>query len=385
MIRIITFLACACLLLNARKVEYSFYTTQAEKGDGIFSMLRRYDLLNDCNLEHFYAANYLKPNQGLHAGKTYTLPLLLFKYDDNSIETSLDMDDPEKAQRIISYNEWLLTNGLRKQSIADSKIIWAPFHEMSCMAEKIAHVKTVGLKSFPLFGSAYEYLDLKSDELKDKVFFVESGHGGPDPGAHGHYNGTKICEDEYAYDVALRLARLLIQHGAHVEMIVQDANDGIRDDQILPRDSDEKCNGKSMPVNQKERLTQRTNYINELYAKYRKKGLTNQKVISIHVDSQLETKRQDVYFFHSPLSKDGKRLAHNLLNTFRQKYAYYQSDRGYGGTIVGHRNLFILNNTIPPAVLVELANIRNAEDHKRIVLPTNRQFLAQWLFEGLKK
>ena len=385
MIRLITVVACAIVFTNADNVEYSLFTAKAEKGDGVYSLLRRYDLLNDCNLEHFYAANYLKPDQGLHAGKNYTLPILLFKYDGTSLESSLDMEDPEKAQRINSYNQWLLESGLRKQSIEESKIIWTPFHEMRCMAEKVAHVKTVGLKSFPVFGSAYEYLDIKSDNLKDKVFFVESGHGGPDPGAHGHFNGSRICEDEYAYDVALRLARLLIQHGAHVELIVQDPNDGIRDEQILHRDSDEKCNGESMPVNQKARLAQRTDYVNYLAAKYRKKGLTNQKFISIHVDSQLETRRQDVYFFHSPLSKDGKRFAHNLLNTFRQKYAYYQSDRGYGGTIVSNRTLYVLNNTVPPAVLVELANIRNSEDHKRIVFPSNRQFLAQWLFEGMIK
>ena len=37
-------------------------------------------------------------------------------------------------------------------------------------------------------------------------------------------------EDEYAYDVALRLARNLMQEGAEVRIIIQDAKDGIRED-----------------------------------------------------------------------------------------------------------------------------------------------------------
>ena len=41
------------------------------------------------------------------------------------------------------------------------------------------------------------------------------------------------AEDEYAYDITLRLAKELLAHGAEVYIIIQDENDGIRDDFVL--------------------------------------------------------------------------------------------------------------------------------------------------------
>ncbi|HOY14854.1 MAG TPA: N-acetylmuramoyl-L-alanine amidase, partial [Saprospiraceae bacterium] len=52
---------------------------------------------------------------------------------------------------------------------------------------------------------------------------------------------------------------------------------------------------------------------------------------------------------------------------------------------VDSRGLFMLRKVIPSSVYVELANIRNIADHKRIIYDYNRQALANWLFEGLIK
>ncbi|MBK7872679.1 MAG: N-acetylmuramoyl-L-alanine amidase [Saprospiraceae bacterium] len=78
-----------------------------------------------------------------------------------------------------------------------------------------------------------------SNKLKGKIFYLSSGHGGPDPGATTRRAGRTICEDEYAYDVALRLCRLLVSHGATAYMIVRDPNDGIRSEELLKCDQDE--------------------------------------------------------------------------------------------------------------------------------------------------
>ena len=50
--------------------------------------------------------------------------------------------------------------------------------------------------------------------LAGLVFYLVSGHGGPDPGAIGIYQGRQLHEDEYAYDIILRLARELLTRGA---------------------------------------------------------------------------------------------------------------------------------------------------------------------------
>ncbi len=59
--------------------------------------------------------------------------------------------------------------------------------------------------------------------LQVLAFYVVSGHGGPDPGAIGRVGKHELHEDEYAYDIALRLARNPMQEGAEVHIIIQDA------------------------------------------------------------------------------------------------------------------------------------------------------------------
>jgi N-acetylmuramoyl-L-alanine amidase len=73
-----------------------------------------------------------------------------------------------------------------------------------------------------IFGKNYADVPLESKELAGAVFYVVSGHGGPDPGAMANVSGKQICEDEYAYDIALRLGRNLLKKGAIVHFITQD-------------------------------------------------------------------------------------------------------------------------------------------------------------------
>ena len=63
----------------------------------------------------------------------------------------------------------------------------------------------------PLFGKQYAKYETISSELKGATFYLVSGHGGPDPGAMGKMGNHMLCEDEYAYDIILRVARNLMQ------------------------------------------------------------------------------------------------------------------------------------------------------------------------------
>ena len=51
----------------------------------------------------------------------------------------------------------------------------------------------------PLFGKALQTYTISSSQLSGATFYLVSGHGGPDPGAIGIYQGRPIHEDEYAY------------------------------------------------------------------------------------------------------------------------------------------------------------------------------------------
>ena len=235
----------------------------------------------------------------------------------------------------------------------------------------------------PLFGKQLANVKVTSNRLAGACFYVVSGHGGPDPGAIGKVGRYELHEDEYAYDIALRLARNLMQEGAEVHIIIQDAKDGIRDDSYLSNSKRETCMGDAIPLNQVQRLQQRCDKINALYRKDRKNH-SYCRAIFIHIDSRSKGKQTDVFFYYSNKKGDSKRLANNMKDTFESKYDKHQPNRGFSGTVSG-RNLYVLSHTTPASVFVELGNIQNTFDQRRLVINSNRQALAKWLMEGFLK
>ncbi len=301
----------------------------AKKGDGIYSLLTRNGLSYSKNLEPFIELNKarLGSNNSLFEGTKYKLP------------------------------------GVPVQEAKAS------------VAKSSGHTVRYGI-----FGKKYENVEITSNELKGATYYLVAGHGGPDPGAVGNYNGHQVCEDEYAYDVIIRLARNLIQKGATVYMITRDKNDGIRDEGILKQDKDEVCYPNlKIPLNHTKRLRQRTDAVNKLYSK-NKNGFN--RMIAVHVDSRSRGENIDVFFYHDKRSKTGEKAAKILQKTFQEKYNEHQPGRGYKGT-VSSRNLYVVRNTYPVAVYIELANMNHRRDIQRLIVTDNRQAVANWLAEGL--
>lgn len=233
----------------------------------------------------------------------------------------------------------------------------------------------------PLFGKALANYQVTSSELKGACFYLVSGHGGPDPGAIGKMNGHQLHEDEYAYDITLRLARVLLEKGAQVHIIIQDAQDGIRNEQFLKNSKRETCMGSTIPFNQVSRLEQRVNRINSLTKKDKE---TYKRAIFIHIDSRSKHQRTDVFFYYQQQKAASKQLAKTMKETFANKYRHHQPGRGFSGTVEG-RNLYVLRHTLPTSLFVELGNIQNTYDQQRFILSNNRQALAKWIAEGFIK
>lgn len=231
----------------------------------------------------------------------------------------------------------------------------------------------------PLFGTEYAKYTIESEQLKGACYYLVSGHGGPDPGAIGTYEGHQLCEDEFAYDIMLRLARNLLIRGAKVHIIIQDPDDGIRNDKFLNYDNHETCMGDPIPLDQVQRLKQRSDKINEL-DKQDTEGY--RRSVYLHLDSRNRGKQIDVYFYHFPGSVKGARLSNTIKKTFESKYQQHQPYRGFSGTVTD-RNLYVLRATNPAAVFIELGNIQNWRDQLRFMLENNRQAVANWLTEGL--
>ncbi len=332
-----TFLFFISLISLAQTPEK---TVIAKRGDGIYTLLRKNGLDPTKYFEKFISLNKKKLKHGnqLFIGETYLLP-----------NAEVLIEEPH-----------IITDSIPSKPV-DS-------------------LTTINKIKFPLFGKKHGVFNIESKKLDGAIYYLISGHGGPDPGAITTYNNKTISEDEYAYDVTLRLAKLLLSNGAKVFIIIKDENDGIRDQRILEVDYDEVCYvNKKIPRNQKLRLRQRTRTVNTLYMKH--KG-AYQRLIVTHVDSRSENKNIDVFFYHHKKSKNGKRLATNILESFKEKYAEHQPNRTYAGSI-SSRGLYLIKNTFPPMVYIELGNIQNKKDQKRILDYENREALANWIFNGL--
>lgn len=381
-------------------------TVVARVGDDVPSILQRYGLSDfSCNITQFFKINKLREDYRLKSGATYKLPLWVIPYNGKSIRSTLQLDNWQTAKRIETYNKNAQKSGLRSDDFLQSKKLWVPFHEIECEGTDVAAISskpgqvklavepelsptgetsTKGSRVFPIFGPRYAKTPLASSRLKGKVFYLISGHGGPDSGAQGKRAGHTLCEDEYAYDVTLRLLRLLVSHGATAYMIVRDVNDGIRDENYLFCDKDEVVWGNlSIPRGQKERLEQRTNLINQLTVKHLRAGQRDQTVIEIHVDSRSHDAKTDVFFYYRPESDESKALAQHIHRTFLEKYLKLRGQRGYNGTVTPRYLHTLKETTCQRAVYIELANIRNDWDQQRLVIKNNRQAVANWLFHAL--
>lgn len=397
---------------------------KAKSGDGITTVLDKFFLPSTKNyIDKFKELNAKKidPNEGLYIGTIYKLPILIKNYNGTDIASSLNISD-EDGQKVDLYNKKVFSANLKSKPYKKDKKIWLPYfltsnefvakRQESTTAESKKESqpeKKASLVSdskseknqikkqesekkpdsnkkvktdYSYFGKKYSKIKLKSSKLRGRVYYIDPGHGGCDPGAIGKRNGHELHEDEYAYDISLRLARRLLENGAKVYVIVLDPNDGIRDnDYLKPGDKEYYYGGDTISLNQKERLEKRAEIINELY-RQNKKSSKSQTSVTIHLDSRYTEKRIDIFFYYKEASEEGQYLAETLKNTISEKYEEAQPGRGYNGSI-SSRNLLLLRELKPTSVYIELGNIQNKNDQYRFIKSSNRHTIAQWLCDGL--
>jgi N-acetylmuramoyl-L-alanine amidase len=398
---------------DAKTGKVNFVTAEPKLGDGITNILSRYFLDSSPSaVKEFIALNKGKfgKKNALLKGIKYKLPIKVFNYDGKSIRSTLGSNDVELANQVKAYNEKCLAAKLQKIHYTKSKQLWVPLvflsnnddsdekEDTSTSIKQPAKAqnnqqksnqtktdsKPEGADEYPIFGKKYQKVESKSHALDGCIYYLVSGHGGSDPGAVGFNGSNRMCEDEYAYDVILRLGRTLLEHGATVYFIVNDPNDGIRDEQFLVCDEDEKFYGnRSIPDDQKGRLQRGADIINELYEK-NKSTAKLQQSLNIHLDSRKTSKKIDIFFYYQDGCNASKNLAETIYSTIKNKYDAVQPGRGYKGTITT-RNLYMLRHTVPTTVYLELGNIQNKPNQVRFIEKNNRQAIANWIALGLIK
>lgn len=384
---------CLCFFGISKGYGQSYIIVKPKSGDGIYSILRAYNLSpNSCNLTAFSKLNDVTAKDNLIIGKKYMLPIKIEKYNGKSIRTTLGIKDLTLAKKIQKYNRKLRKKGLRKNRYEKSKELLVPVEFIDCNVSSTDKDKKQASRTieqnknnlFPIFGKKYQKIKIKDQKLKGRVFYLVAGHGGPDPGAVGEKKNNQLCEDEYAYDVILRLARNIITRGGTPYVIVRDTTDGIRDEKYLKCDKDEVVWG-NIPVSsgQRKRLEQRSNIINKL-SKKQPKGTKSQHCIVVHVDSRHEDNQTDLFFYHQNGNRKSKHLSKTMLNKIKKNYAKNNRKIAYKGS-TKTRNLHMLREVNVPTVYIELGNIKHTFDQKRVLEPRNRQALANWFTEGIIK
>jgi N-acetylmuramoyl-L-alanine amidase len=343
-LRTVCLLVLLSLLSAQAFAQAAYRRVKARSGDGVETLLIRHGLNPRKYSAQFRQLNRknLRRGSGLTTGRTYLLP-----------------------------------KSTRARAVAPSRTAKRGARPTA------APVAATGKPVTPaqLFGPRIGTPRVQSGALRGAVYYLSSGHGGPDPGAIGKYGSFKLAEDEYAYDVTVRLARVLMEHGATVYVMVQDPNDGIRDENVLPMDYDEvQYPNLRIPLSQVQRLRQRIAAVNRLHARH--KG-AYQRLLALHVDSRSEGQNIDVFFYHHANSAPGLRLAKNIHRIFTARYKRAQPNRPYSGNVSERGTLYEVRNSHAPAVFMELGNIRNQKDQRRFVVADNRQALANWIYEGL--
>lgn len=387
------------ILINASTLlSLEYLDVLPKEGDGIRTIFQRYKLeYSEENVANFFELNKSKlgKSKSLLLGVKYQLPIQIYEYNGKSIRSSIGNNDYDYAVTLRDYNDFLFSKGIKENNYRIDKVLWVPtvtfYLNNSNLVTKQSNTlkknETSGLRTViePLFGEKYKEVKEISHKLKGNIYYLVGGHGGPDPGAIGFRNGVELHEDEYAYDVILRLARKLMEHGATVKLIVQDKTDGIRDDLYLNNSFNELYLGdEEIPRNQLARLKKRVEIINDQFYKNQTTA-KEQIVVPIHVDSrENKNRRIDIFFYHNENSERGKIIANTLLETIENKYRSAQPGRGYNGS-VSARGLYMIRKTLPVTVYIELGNIQNELDQVRLIENNNRQAIANWLTDGFLK
>ncbi len=370
-----------------------YLTVKVREGQTLSEIFELYEIpYNTQTIKKFRELNSRKVGKSLKIlwGLRYKLPIEILP--SNKFEQQLSKElESSVLHNIFEYNKRMEAKKLKNTK----KEIWIPaYFLIPKIEDRLSNDTSTESKSKdkkesktnklfePYFGKKYKKVKIQDNALKGCVFYLVSGHGGVDPGAIGKFDGNELHEDEYAYDITLRLALELHKHKAKVYMITIDTSDGIRDEKFLKPSYDEIFyGGIQIPTNQKERLQECANIVNKLYQQ-NKKRYKHHISVNIHLDSRSEGEKIDVFFYYQEGNATSKAIADSLLSTLRLQYAKFQPGRGYSGT-VDTRNLFMLRNTIPPTVYIELGNIQNKSNQYRFIEKDNRQAIAKWLCLGV--
>ncbi len=94
--RLILILLLSVQLASAQK----WLTVLAKSGDNRILLLKKYNLSDQCSKDKFLALNSMTEQQYLIKGKSYKLPIQIYKYNGKSIRGTIGISNYDQAKSI---------------------------------------------------------------------------------------------------------------------------------------------------------------------------------------------------------------------------------------------------------------------------------------------
>lgn len=226
----------------------------------------------------------------------------------------------------------------------------------------------------------------KKGSLYGWAVVIDPGHGGIDPGASGTFSGKRVVEDEYVYDVALRVSRLVRSRQGLPFMTIR-GNSSERNqppNQVLPDERTERFTLDGIIVRAGTTgLLKRLAYGNSISRRYPRH---HQAWLSIHFD--VIGRNRDIEGVRIIAPDIDLRIAKALEKSFGQAKRLRTDNPvvANGDRDFGLRRLFVLTsrNHIRERALIELGNFNNEAEVWRIRSPQIRDAYARAIVRALE-
>jgi len=329
---------------------------QIQKGDSLWKLSSHYNI----GLEDLKKWNHLKSDRVLVGMKIQLYPVVLNTEEEMELTPLPDSGQNPEAE--VKLAQVQTTSPFLYFSSPTDRLTQPDRNYSETDLENPAVNYSKASKLLKDFEKAASSLPPLGGSLKGYTVVLDPGHGGLDPGAivassDGNGNTVYVVEDEYAYDISLRVYRDLIRHGAEVHLTVISPNQTIRTTRdasiTFVNEKNEVYNSSSLnseesgsvwPVGSAWGLDERK----KIAARFLKgKSRSHTIYVSIHADNNPgDGKGTGILYHPNEEGKSSEELARHLMSCMG------------AGSHVRSQELRVLDgNPAGAAVLIEVRNL----------------------------
>lgn len=288
------------LPLNLVHGQTYYQTVIADSGDGIFSILRKNGLDPVTHYEEFVSLNEdnLRNGSELHVGREYKLPKAPNSVKNRGRYIELPSDDET-----------------------------------------------------PLFEEGLKYLTRKSDKLNNAVYYLIA--------ENEDSNGSEQSKRQ-RNEVALNLAKRLLENGAKVYMISKGLSNDLKTNDNKP-DGD---------------------YVSAINKRFLKHFGKYQRLLMVRSNGLTSSKNLNVSIFHHDGSKDGQKLANSIQEEFK-KNSLNPSSKNHAEVFSDKKNLYMAKNMLPALTIIEFSENKKEKNKIGTAIRSDETVLAKLLTSGI--